>query len=65
MDELINFIQSCGFPIVCCFVLFWQNNKYQKSLGELTDAINKMSNLIKTIEKRLDKLDAEKGKVVR
>lgn len=53
LKDVIDLIQTVGFPIVCCVVLFRQNEKYQKSISELTQAVNKMSNLLNLIKNNL------------
>ena len=47
VTELIN---SVGFPIVCCGVLFWNNYKLTSTLGELAITL-------KVIDERLEKLE--------
>lgn len=44
MDEVIQIIQTLGFPIACVIALFWQNNKLQEQHKEeshkMTEALN-------------------------
>ena len=37
MDEIVQIIQSVGFPIACAIALFWQNNKMQAQHKEESD----------------------------
>lgn len=48
--DTVNFIttliSNVGFPIACCCVLFWQNNKLRESLDKNTRAIEELSKMI-------------------
>ena len=50
MNEAIQLItqliSNVGFPITCCVVMFWQNNKLRDSLDKNTSAIVKLSKFI-------------------
>ena len=39
VNELTQLINSVGFPIVCCGVLFWNNYKLTSTLGELATTL--------------------------
>ncbi len=47
ITQLIN---SVGFPIVCCGVLFWNNYK-------LTSTITELTSTLKVIDERIEKLE--------
>ena len=44
MDEVIQIIQTLGFPIAVAIALFWQNMKMQdqhkEEMAKLTEALN-------------------------
>ena len=44
MDDIVNIIQSLGFPIACVIALFWQNTKLQEQhkeeMDKMTTALN-------------------------
>lgn len=50
VNELTQLINSVGFPIVCCGILFWNNYKLTSTLGELATTL-------KVIDERLEKLE--------
>lgn len=52
MQEIINMINSVGFPIVACIFMYKQQLELNKTITEL-------SNTLKSIDARLDNL--EKG----
>ena len=43
VNTITTLISNVGFPIACCVVLFWQNNKLRDSLDKNTDAIEELS----------------------
>ena len=57
MDEIIQIIQTLGFPIAVAVAMFWQNNKLQEQhkeeMAKITEALN--NNTIALIELK-DKL---------
>lgn len=53
VEELTSLINSVGFPIVACVVMFKNN-------GKLVSALNDLSSTMKVIEVRLSEL--ERGK---
>ena len=56
MDEIIQIIQTLGFPIAVAVAMFWQNNKLQEhkeEMAKITEALN--NNTIALIELK-DKL---------
>lgn len=46
MDDIVSLISNVGFPIACCVVLFWQNNKLRDSLDKNTNAIEELAKYI-------------------
>ena len=51
--DIINLISNLGFPIVCCVVLFIQNNNLTKTLGELSNTLTLMSERLEDIEHKV------------
>lgn len=49
MQEIITAINTVGFPIVCCIILFYQNK-------QLSTAINNNTNIISKLESKIDTL---------
>ena len=50
VNEITQLINSVGFPIVCCGVLFWNNYK-------LTSTITELTSTLKVIDERIEKLE--------
>ena len=50
VNSLTQLINSVGFPIVCCGVLFWNNYK-------LTSTITELTSTLKIIDERIEKLE--------
>lgn len=50
VSEITQLINSVGFPIVCCGVLFWNNYKLTTTITELTATL-------KVIDERIEKLE--------
>lgn len=50
VSEITQLINSVGFPIVCCGVLFWNNYK-------LTSIITELTSTLKVIDERIEKLE--------
>lgn len=57
MEEIINLIKDVGFPIACCVVLFVQQNKLTKTLGDLSNTMSVMNARLDNIEDTLKKGD--------
>lgn len=49
MQDIMTAINTVGFPIVCCIVLFYQNK-------QLSTAINNNTNVIAKLESKIDTL---------
>lgn len=52
-DEIISLITNVGFPIACCVVLFMQQNKLTKTLGDLNVTLNVVNTRLDNIEDAL------------
>lgn len=52
-DEIISLITNVGFPIACCVVLFMQQNKLTKALGDLNVTLNVVNTRLDNIEDAL------------
>ena len=50
ISDITQLINSVGFPIVCCAVLFWNNYK-------LTSTITELTSTLKLIDERIEKLE--------
>lgn len=46
-------IGSVGFPIAACCVMFFQNNKLQQTLSELSKTLSSMNERISDIENHI------------
>lgn len=55
MQELVNLVKDVGFPIACCIVLFLQQNKLTKTLGELSTTMSVINARLDNIEDTLKK----------
>lgn len=51
ISELLNLFANQCFPIVCCCVLFYQNNKYQETLTEIEKTISRVADRLEALEK--------------
>ena len=49
-NALIQAISTVGFPIVCCGVLFYQNNNLRATIEENTKALITLTEYIKSKE---------------
>lgn len=58
-NDIINLIQSVGFPVVMCGALFWyminQTKEHAAESKEMRDAINALNVAITKLADRLDK----------
>lgn len=61
MQDIVNLISSCGFPIACCVFMLWQNSKQddyfrsqqeelRKSIDNNTKTISELCLLIKEMK---------------
>lgn len=51
MNNIIDLINSVGFPIVCCLLMYYQNNKV---LNKMDDSIKTNTDAINTLIQKLD-----------
>lgn len=51
LQALSQIIGSVGFPIVACCVMFYQNNKMQETLAELSNTLSLISERLSDVEK--------------
>ena len=57
MDEIIQIIQTLGFPIACVVALFWQNTKMQEQhKEEMTKMIEALNNNTLALTELRDKM---------
>lgn len=54
INDIMQAVSTVGFPIVCCGVLFVQNDKLRSTLEENTKAILSLTEYIKTHDKKED-----------
>lgn len=52
IQEIVTAISSVGFPIVACCVMFWQNNKLQSTLSDISATMQVMSDRINDLENK-------------
>lgn len=61
MENIINLINTAGFPVVMCCVLLCYVNKlidaHRKEVDELTEAINNNTNVINILLERMTNED--------
>ena len=55
INEVTQLINSVGFPIVCCAVLFWNNYKMTATITELSSTLKLIDERIEKIENSIDK----------
>ncbi len=57
MNDVLNVIQSFGFPIAVCVICFWYINKinddHKSEVNALTDAIHEMRVVLQQLMDRL------------
>lgn len=53
-NAIIAAVSTVGFPIVCCGVLFIQNNKLRDTVEENTRAVISLTDYIKLKDKKED-----------
>lgn len=51
-NTVMQAISTVGFPIVCCGVLFYQNNKLTETIGELKDTLTENTTILKMISSK-------------
>ena len=53
VEIIVKLISNLGFPIVCCIVLFVQNNNFSKALNELSTTLKLMNERLEDIEQKV------------
>lgn len=57
MDEVIQIIQTLGFPIACVIALFWQNIKlhaqHKEEADKMTQALNNNTLVLTEIKDKI------------
>ena len=51
VENITQLITTVGFPIVCCIVMFKQNNSLQNTLTEISKTLTSMNERISQLEK--------------
>ena len=51
-NTVVQAVSTVGFPIVCCGVLFYQNNKLTETIGELKDTLTENTTILKMISSK-------------
>ena len=49
MDSIVTLISNVGFPIACCCVLFYLNNKLTTTLAELKSTLAENTIILKQL----------------
>lgn len=49
INEITQIISTVGFPIACCCVMFYQNNKLQGTLHEVSLAMQSLTTQVEDI----------------
>lgn len=55
ITTISQLIGSVGFPIAACCVMFYQNNKLQQTLSDLSKTLSTMNERISDIESAIKK----------
>lgn len=50
MQEIVNIINSVGFPIVACMIMFNQNSKLTNAISELNITLTKIQSDIDSLK---------------
>jgi hypothetical protein len=51
-NAVMQAISTVGFPIVCCGVLFYQNDKLRQTIDSLKDTISENTIYLKTLTRK-------------
>ena len=54
-DEVVKLITEVGFPIACCVVLFVQQGKLTKTIGDLNGTLQVINARLDNIEDSIKK----------
>lgn len=52
-NAIMQAVSSVGFPIVCCGVLFYQNNKLTETIAELKETLTENTTMLKILTSRM------------
>ena len=52
ISEITSMIGTLGFPIFACCVMFFQNNKLQDTLKDISVTMQKMADAIDDLDKK-------------
>lgn len=52
-NSIMQAVSTVGFPIVCCGVLFYQNNKLTQTINDLKVTLVENTTILKTITSHL------------
>ena len=62
VNEIVNMITGVGFPIaMCLLIMFFWNNQYTKTMGELRDTISRLTDVVADNNKALALLEQRLG----
>lgn len=62
MTEIVNMINSVGFPIaMCLIIMFFWNNQYSKTMQELRETISRLTDVVADNTKALALLEQRLG----
>ena len=56
-NAIMSAVSSVGFPIVCCGILFYQNNKLVETITNLKETIADNTTAIKILLNEIDRRD--------
>jgi hypothetical protein len=51
-NAVMQAVSTVGFPIVCCGVLFYQNDKLRQTIDSLKDTINENTMYLKSLTRK-------------
>lgn len=51
-NAIMQAISTVGFPIVCCGVLFYQNNKLTETINDLKVTLTENTTILKTLSNK-------------
>ena len=51
-NAIMQAISTVGFPIVCCGVLFYQNDKLRQTIDSLKDTISENTMYLKSLSRK-------------
>lgn len=55
MIEIIQIIESVGFPIFCCIFVLKQNQQLSKSIADLNNTLTSIDRRIEYLEKEVNR----------